>query len=418
MKRIFLLAVLLLLLLCGCTVQVHFAGEAQPLPETVSASGEEASSSSPTTLLQPEAEKEEIRAVWVSYSELNPEKTRDEAAFRRRVRQLLAPMQTLSVTDIFLHVRPFADSICPSALFASSSAVVSRRGDSLPFDCAAVFLSEAEKAGARVHAWINPYRVSAKTGDVSAFAEDPAVGALLKKKGPPCVLAWNGGVYLDPASADVQTLIVQGARELLEHYAFAGVHIDDYFYPTDDAAFDAESYKAYLASGGTDDLFAFRRENVSRLLRSLYAALKSFGAEKIFSVSPAADIERNENVLFADVKRWACEDGFCDWLIPQIYFGFANETRPFEDCAAQWRTLCGGRNVRLLGGLVAYKIGRDDLFAGSGRVEWKTDAAILKHQVLTLRSLGYDGFALFSASFLNFDKKLSAKVLKNLKDVL
>ncbi len=420
MKRIYTLAAFLLaVLLCGCTVKVRFAGPpaAAPAPSAVSGGAVPAAAGVFGALL-PAAAEGEVRGVWVSYTELNPEKLQTKTAFRRRVRRLLSPMKALSVTDVFLQVRPFADSIYPSKLFPSSSAVVRHRGDKLPLDFLAVFLSEAKAAGLRVHAWINPYRVSTSTEQVLSFAADPAVGPLLKEDGAPCVLAWNGGVYLDPASAAVQKLVVRGVRELLETYDLAGVHIDDYFYPTADAAFDAQRYEAYRSNGGTADLLSFRKAHVSRLVRMLYRTVKESGKEKVFSISPAADIEKNEQVFAADVRLWGSENGYCDWLIPQIYFGMHHETRPFAACVKEWRALCTSRNVRLLAGLAAYKIGKEDAFAGTGSEEWKRNTAILGDQVLLLRQNGLDGFALFSASFLNFDKKLCAKVLKNLKDVL
>ena len=405
MKRVLLLAVLLLAgsLFCGCAVQIQFAAPSQ----TETAQTEPGNQ-------PPDGE---IRAVWVSYTELNPQKLHTKSAFRRRVRALLAPVAALSVTDVFLQVRPFADAIYPSKLFASSSSVVKKRGDDLPFDFLAVFLTEAKKAGLRVHAWINPYRV-ASSGNVEAFSNDPAIGPLLKVKGAPCVKAWDGGVFLDPASENVRELVLFGVRELLETYDLAGIHIDDYFYPTADPAFDAESYEAYRNAGGTDSLTAFREANVSLLVRALYQTVKSFGKEKIFSVSPAADIEKNETALCADVRRWGSEDGFCDWLIPQVYFGFQHETRPFTETVQAWRALCTGKNVRLLIGLAAYKIGKEDAFAGTGRAEWQNAPTILADQVTALRACGCGGFALFSVSFLNFEQKLSSKVLKNLKDVI
>ena len=420
MKRIFFIfPILFAVLLCGCSVQVRYAG-APVSTSSFPLTAEPAEQAAASKRTEPAAfaKEGEIRAVWVSYTELNPEKLKSEPDFRRRTDQLLAPMKALSVTDVFLQVRPFADAIYPSARFASSSAVVRRRGDPLPFDFLAVFLSRTKEAGMRVHAWINPYRVSNSAKSLSAFASDPAVGPLLKLSGPPCVRLWNGGVYLDPSSEAVQKLIVGGVCELLGSYDLAGIHIDDYFYPTEDPSFDKQSYEAYLSGGGKAELAAFRRANVSSLLRRLYQTVKSFGAEKVFSVSPAADIEKNENALGADVRLWGSKDGFCDWLIPQLYFGFCHETRPFETSARAWRNLCTNKNVRLLAGLAAYKVGKEDAYAGSGKGEWTENPALLAEQVQVLRREGYDGFALFSSTFLNFDKKLSAKVLKNLKDVL
>lgn len=49
----------------------------------------------------------------------------------------------------------------------------------------------------------------------------------------------------------------------------------------------------------------------------------------IFSISPAADMERNYNTLFADVNTWA-KEGWVDVVIPQLYFATGNEVTSFN----------------------------------------------------------------------------------------
>ena len=93
-------------------------------------------------------------------------------------------------------------------------------------------------------------------------------------------------------------------------------------------------------------------------------------------------------------------------IIPQIYFGFDNETLPFESCASQWAELCKSRKVLLCAGLAVYKAGKEDTFAGdSGKNEWKENSDILKRQVEYLRENGFDGFCLYSSQFVNFNEK-------------
>lgn len=56
------------------------------------------------------------------------------------------------------------------------------------------------------------------------------------------------------------------------------------------------------------------------MLKAVYNEVKQ-KQSMTFSVSPAADISKDTDVLFADVKKW-CKGGYCDYICPQIYFGY------------------------------------------------------------------------------------------------
>ncbi len=43
--------------------------------------------------------------------------------------------------------------------------------------------------------------------------------------------------------------------------------------------------------------------------------------------------------LYADVETWATQKGYCDYLCPQVYFGFLNDTLPFMKTVKDWRDL-------------------------------------------------------------------------------
>ena len=145
--------------------------------------------------------------------------------------------------------------------------------------------------------------------------------------------------------------------------------------------------------------------------------MKSFGADKIFSVSPCGDIDKNYNHLYADVYAW-CRGGYCDIILPQIYFGFNNETLPFADCLERWLSIADGEKVKIIPGLALYKCGKEDVFAGKGYGEWQLHSDIIKRQVIHLREKGCIGFALYSSSYINFSETFTQKELNNLKSVL
>ena len=97
----------------------------------------------------------------------------------------------------------------------------------------------------------------------------------------------------------------------------------------------------------------------------------------IFSISPSADIEKCKNVFFCDVEKWCREEGFVDLIIPQIYYGFENETMPFEEIVNEWLSVEKDENVKLYFGLAVYKCGATDENAGSGKNEWKENNDII-----------------------------------------
>ena len=138
---------------------------------------------------------------------------------------------------------------------------------------------------------------------------------------------------------------------------------------------------------------------MNNLLSLSYSTVKSFGKEKIFSVSPSGDIDKNYSELYADVALW-CKGGFCDMIIPQLYYGFQNETKPFQKVLVRWLALCKGSDVKLSVGLALYKVGKEDEFAGKGKDEWFSDDTVIERQKAFSEEKGAFGTVYFSASFL------------------
>ena len=165
------------------------------------------------------------------------------------------------------------------------------------------------------------------------------------------------------------------------------------------------------------DMLDWRRENVNSLVSAIYLKVKSYGEDKIFSVSPSGNITKNFSQLYADVYSW-CKGGFCDMILPQIYFGFQNDALPFEDCFEEWLSITDSDKVILIPALALYKSGKEDSFAGSGEDEWLKNDDIISRQAKLIKSKDCKGFALYSSSYINFSEKFTAQELKNLQSVL
>lgn len=368
------------------------------------------------------AADDELRAVWVNYNELSMKSLGGgtEEDFKNKAEEMCRNIRAWGMNTVILHVRPFCDAFYPSEHFPWSTYLSGTQGQAVGYDPVGIFLSCAKAQNLSVQAWINPYRVllSAEWADLSA--NNPAkqwyeAGKLEN------LLLTDSGIYLNPASLEAQTLILNGVRELLQKYSFDAVHMDDYFYPTTDPSVDAPSYEAYLAAGGRLTQEDWRRENVSMFVSALYTAIKAQNPQTQLVISPGGDIRKNHDNLYADVERWAREPGFLDVLIPQLYYGFENGTKPFAQTAAEWANLRFAENVTLCFGLAAYKCGKEDVHAGTGSLEWTQQSDILARQLELCRTLPhYGGFALYTYSSIymaDSDENMK-KEWKNFRNVL
>ena len=177
------------------------------------------------------------RAVWVSYLEWQQLDFSSADAFSRGIDALLDNIAALGATVVLAQVRPFGDALYPSTLFPFSHLCTGVQGQDPGFDPLALLVEAAHARGLELEAWINPYRLQA--GSVPALCdESPAV------QHPDWTKATDTGLYLDPANPDVQQYIADGIRELCQNYPLDGIHLDDYFYPTTSATFDAAEYAA------------------------------------------------------------------------------------------------------------------------------------------------------------------------------
>lgn len=342
--------------------------------------------------------------VWMSYLDLTaPERDATQEQYAQYIDTLFEKVKKLGIRNVFVHAVSFSDAVYPSEIYPSSTVFCEKRGDRLPFDALSVIIERAKKLDLKVHAWINPYRIQSSF-DIGKLCETETAYKLYQSGNGDVVRAGEG-LYYNPASERTIRLVTDAVRELLSGYALAGIHIDDYFYPPVESGFDEKQYEAYKESGGTNTIDEWRRENVNKLVRSIYDAVKDFGDDKIFSISPSGDIEKNRSVHYADVKRWLREDGYCDVMIPQIYYGFLNESQPFEKCLEEWKIAACG-NTKLSVGLALYKIGKADEFAGeTGKSEWQENSDMIARQVKTIIESGIGGFCLYSIKFVNFQEK-------------
>jgi uncharacterized lipoprotein YddW (UPF0748 family) len=136
------------------------------------------------------------------------------------------------------------------------------------------------------------------------------------------------------------------------------------------------------------------------MVEEMYAEIKKANPSVLFGISPQGNISNNLTQLYADVNLWAGQKGYCDYVAPQIYYGFKNSNRPFDVCLKEWEKLTSASGVKLIPGLAVYKIGQEDKWAGTGKSEWITDTLLLKKQTDLISSEGCGGYILYSYNYL------------------
>ncbi len=322
---------------------------------------------------------DEVRACWVSSvgnldfpskMGLTPEELKME------IDAIIENCRNLGLNTIFFQVRPMGDALYRSALFPWSVYLTGTQGKAPEqgFDPLTYFVEKAHRAGLKLHAWINPYRIGAGEEVWDKLAKNnPAI------LHPEYTVTAADGVYYNPGHPQARSLILNGVAELVKNYEIDGIHFDDYFYPYNMEGFDdAVVYEQY---GNGSTLENFRRESVNKLVEATFDLVKTYRKNAEFGISPFG-IWANKSVnaagsdtrgmssysaIYSDSKKWV-EQGWVDYICPQIYWSFENEVAPYDVLVDWWDDLCKKCNVKLYVGIALYKVGTEEDGWESGSV--------------------------------------------------
>ncbi len=370
----------------------------------------------------------ELRGVWISYLDWE-QMPSDKAGFQKAVDQILDRCVELQMNAVFVHVRPDADAMYPSAYFPWSRFITGTQGKDPGFDPLGYFVRTAHAKGLQFHAWINPYRVTGYHNTWDQVSEDSPVKKWLSDSDPSndrWVLKQNGAYYLNPAVPEVREMIIGGVREIVQKYTVDGIHFDDYFYPEVDDNnpsrwFDKPEYDA---SGSSLKIADWRRENINILIRGVYAAVKALKPGVQFGISPEGYIDhlRGDNRLFTDVDTWMTQEGYIDYIMPQIYWGFEHKLADgspapfaFENNLKVWLDMKKKGSVRLYLGLAMYKTGTNTN-DNNETPEWLRRSDIMSRQVEMGRRTGeISGYCFYAYS--SFQDEACQKEVSNLMKI-
>lgn len=366
--------------------------------------------SSKATADTPESD-EEMRGVWVSYMEfsMENESSKTQKAFEDKFTEIAQKCRESGFNTLIVQVRPFCDALYKSSYFPWSHILTGTQGENPQYDALQIMCDICKENNLKIHAWINPYRVSSNETPKKLSNNNPYI------KNSEIGIKTDNGIFLDPSNETAQQLISDGVKEIAENYDVDGIQFDDYFYPTEDESFDKKQYEAYVEKYGKKNCMSldnWRMQNVNTLICKVYRTIKSVDSSVEFGISPQGNIGNNDG-LYADVKSWCTCKGFADYICPQIYFSLENPALTFEDCLDSWTSLDFDENVKLYVGLGGYK-------AGNGEYDeetWLLSDSILDDEYDILRNnKSVRGFMLYSYSCLEDDT--AKKEINNLINAL
>ena len=354
--------------------------------------------------------EEEIRGVFISYIELNEYVNKDKEISKKNIRKIISNIKSLNLNTIILQVRPASDAIYDSKIFPYSMYVSSKEGEKT-YDVLEYFIEESHKNDLKLYAWINPYRVRTSTNIESISKSNPAYKYIGTD-----TLYINNGIYYNPSKEEVTDLIVNGVKEIL-NYNIDGLLMDDYFYPNNDI--DNNDYEEYKKNHNISKE-EYHLQVINNMVEKVYSECKKKNIK--FGISPDGNIDNNYQKNMADVRLWTSSNKYIDFIMPQVYYGFYNTTRGYTKVIKEWEEMIKNKDIDLLIALAFYKVGKEDIYARTGREEWLKNNNIIMREVILSRNLNnYKGFSLFKYdNIFNEDNytTMTIKEIENLKKVV
>ena len=303
------------------------------------------------------AQKREMRSVWIStvYGIDWPKDAHygNPDLMKADLIAYFDACKTANLNSVCFQVRPMCDAFYKSSYEPWSSYMSGNRGKDPGWDPLAFAVQEAHKRGLRINAWVNPYRYSLSPKQPWAGASwSNAKDAEARKH-----LLTHGEVsILDPAQQWTTDRIVNVCVEIITKYNVDGLVFDDYFYPenipTNNTAGD---YNEYTKNNPNHLTFGdWRRDNVNRMVKAVYAAVQQHRPDCSFGISPAgvscsdAAVAKKHGVeqitcasdwqyngIFSDPVQWL-EDKSVDYVSPQIYWSTTNKLAPYIPITEWW----------------------------------------------------------------------------------
>lgn len=334
--------------------------------------------------------KREFRGVWIAtVGNIDwPSKPglSSELQMAELVR-ILDEHQQSGMNAIMFQIRPAADAFYGKGREPWSRYLTGVQGKAPQpyYDPLEFALQEAHKRGMELHAWFNPYRATTDLLPSHVSADH------ITRTHPNWFFAYDGKLLFNPGIPEVRAYIVQVVLDVVRNYDIDGIHFDDYFYPYKDR-FNTpipDSYTYSLFGAGYPDIKSWRRQNVDTLIHTLNDSIHAAKRFVKFGISPfgiwknyAQDTIGSRTAggssyleQFADSRKWV-QQGWVDYINPQLYWTFGYRAAPFENLLDWWSLNTYSRHLYV--GQGAYR-------AAASNAGWQ-DRTQIPRQVRAIRA--------------------------------
>lgn len=215
------------------------------------------------------------------------------------------------------------------------------------FDPLAFAIDECHKRGMECHAWIITYPMG--KAKVRYTGRGKRRKATVVETKPSYYKMMNEHWYLDPGMPETRNLIKSIVKEIVTNYDVDGIHFDYIRYPSNTRKFpDEDTYKKY---GKGQNLYDWRRSNITRLVTDVYDEVKSIKKWVQVSSSPLGryrilpEISPNDGwtayeTVFQDAGHWM-KSGKHDLVFPMMY----HREKLFYPFVDDWIANSYGRTV-------------------------------------------------------------------------
>lgn len=337
--------------------------------------------------------EKDVRGVWVSnVANIDTPKGLSTSDYQAYLKKMIENMASYKINTMIFQVRPNNDAYYESKLNPWSRYITGVEGQNPGFDVLKFVIEEAKKYGIKVHAWMNPYRVSsAKLSDLNMTKEEYlntlSENNFARLHPEHTILDGDSKIILSPSHPEVIDFVARTIMEVVDNYDVEGVHIDDYFYPYAKIPEETE-YEDYLKyrKNDTQSFDDFRRMNVDKMIQRIHEDLKkSFnknGKKVLFGISPFAIYRTHSSIveggwdkgsynaagtlqcysaLYSDVYKWM-EENWIDYVVPQVYFPFERKDVTYHDLTKWWSARCKETNTTLYIGMGLYQMGSNEVW--------------------------------------------------------
>ena len=234
-------------------------------------------------------------------------------------------------------------------------------------DYLSAFVSEAEKRGISVFAWVQDFYIGFR--DYIDLVNKHPDWLLINQSGEIRHMTegqgFGGYIFLDPANAQAREFLITLYDDILtKHPSIKGLNLDYIRYPISeldegtDTGYTQVSMQAFAEKQGitlekentvealnkkikedglADEWIAHRAAYVTEFVEQVHSMVNTKHNGKLISTAVFAEIGQTYNLKKQNIKVWL-ENGYVDFVTPMVYFYEASQI--FES-VGKMKSICG-----------------------------------------------------------------------------